>query len=326
MIESIFVFKSTRSRQREAPLFREREQYLSYMLDQGVSKQRLRTIASMLLHVIRLMELTGPRVVDSAEIQEASQRWLKDTAHKMRRPGESSVESFTYAARNWLGFHNLIETPPACRTPDDVAVGEFVHFLTVTRGYSLETVSGYMARVRYFLKWATNRHEHLSMISLIDVDAFLSIKRTEGCRARTIASYCVALRMFFRYSEMRGWSEGRIASGIISPRISRYDGASTGPPWKDIRRMLNAGPASDPAELRARAIFSLCSIYALRRSEVVNLTLDDFDWENETFTVRRVKRGRVQQFPIQFEVGEIERHVHIVAPPSARVHAAPRRV
>jgi hypothetical protein len=100
MIESIFVFKSTRSRQREAPLFREREQYLSYMLDQGVSKQRLRTIASMLLHVIRLMELTGPRVVDSAEIQEASQRWLKDTAHKMRRPGESSVESFTYAARN----------------------------------------------------------------------------------------------------------------------------------------------------------------------------------------------------------------------------------
>jgi integrase/recombinase XerD len=162
-----------------------------------------------------------------------------------------------------------------------------------------------MARVRYFLKWATNRHEHLSMISLIDVDAFLSIKRTEGCRARTIASYCVALRMFFRYSEMRGWSEGRIASGIISPRISRYDGASTGPPWKDIRRMLNAGPTTDPAELRARAIFSLCSIYALRRSEVVNLTLDDFDWENETFTVRRVKRGRVQQFPIQFEVGEI---------------------
>jgi integrase/recombinase XerD len=47
------------------------------------------------------------------------------------------------------------------------------------------------------------------------------------------------------------------------------------------------------------------SIYALRRSEVVNLTLDDFDWVDETFTVRRVKRGRVQQFPIQFEVGEI---------------------
>jgi integrase len=37
----------------------------------------------------------------------------------------------------------------------------------------------------------------------------------------------------------------------------------------------------------------------------VNLTLDDFDWINETFTVRRAKRGRIQQFPIQAEVGEV---------------------
>jgi integrase/recombinase XerD len=48
----------------------------------------------------------------------------------------------------------------------------------------------------------------------------------------------------------------------------------------------------------------LCSIYGLRCSEVVNLTLDDFDWVGETFTVRRAKRGRVQQYPLQFEVGE----------------------
>jgi integrase/recombinase XerD len=64
MIESIFVFESTRLRQRAAPLLKEREQYLSYMLDQGVSKQRVRTIASMLLHIIRLMELNSPRTVD----------------------------------------------------------------------------------------------------------------------------------------------------------------------------------------------------------------------------------------------------------------------
>jgi site-specific recombinase XerD len=48
----------------------------------------------------------------------------------------------------------------------------------------------------------------------------------------------------------------------------------------------------------------LCSIYALRASEVTNLTLDDFDWFNETLTVRRAKQGRIQQFPLQFEIGE----------------------
>jgi len=34
------------------------------------------------------------------------------------------------------------------------------------------------------------------------------------------------------------------------------------------------------------------------------LTLEDFDWQNEILTVRRSKRGRTQQFPLVFEVGE----------------------
>jgi integrase/recombinase XerD len=135
MIESIFVFESTRARQREAPLLQEREQYLSYMLSEGVSKQRVRTIASMLLHVIRLMELSCLRVVDMAEIQQGSQRWLTDTSHKMRRPGESSVSSFTYTAKNWSRFHGLINTPIATEEPTEVICREFLHYIIVTRRY-----------------------------------------------------------------------------------------------------------------------------------------------------------------------------------------------
>jgi integrase len=36
----------------------------------------------------------------------------------------------------------------------------------------------------------------------------------------------------------------------------------------------------------------------------MNLTLNDFDWINETLVIRRVKRGRIQQYPLQYEVGE----------------------
>ena len=63
-------------------------------------------------------------------------------------------------------------------------------------------------------------------------------------------------------------------------------------------------PAAKPPDLRAAAIMFLCSIYGLRSSEVVNLKLRDFNWVGETFVVNRAKRGRVQQFPIQYEVGE----------------------
>jgi len=59
-----------------------------------------------------------------------------------------------------------------------------------------------------------------------------------------------------------------------------------------------------PGEIRTKAILTLCAIYGLRSGEIVDLRLEDFDWHSEILTVRRGKRGRVQQFPLQFEVGE----------------------
>jgi site-specific recombinase XerD len=321
MIESLFVFESTRSRQRSAPLLKEREQYLSYMIDQGVSKQRVRTIASMLLHIIRLMELSSPRSVDMIEIQRASQLWLTDTSHKMRRLGESSVSSFTYTARNWLRFHNLINTPVVPAGSIEVIVNEFLHFLNTTRGMSPQTTRTYGSRVFHFLTWAMNRNEQLSTISVANVDDYLERKRIAGWLPRTIAGSCAALRMFFRYAEVRGWSESKLAPAIYSPRIARYDAAPLGPTWKDVRRLLDSKPDTTPAGLRAAAIFSLCAIYAIRRTEIVSFMLSDFDWVNETFTVMRAKRGRVQQFPIQFDVGEtILRYLQHGRPPCSCRH------
>jgi integrase/recombinase XerD len=59
------------------------------------------------------------------------------------------------------------------------------------------------------------------------------------------------------------------------------------------------------ADLRTTAILFLCSICGLRGIEIRGLTIDNFDWVNETFSVLRAKGGRSQEFPIQFEVGEV---------------------
>lgn len=76
------------------------------------------------------------------------------------------------------------------------------------------------------------------------------------------------------------------------------------------------GPS--PSDLRAKAILLLFAIYGLRSSEVAQLRFSDFDWYSEMFTVRRARRGGIQQFPIQFEVGEaIIRHLQHGRPRSA---------
>ena len=68
--------------------------------------------------------------------------------------------------------------------------------------------------------------------------------------------------------------------------------------------MLDFDFGSTPADIRGDAIVALASIYALRSNEIMRLRLGDLDWQNETLTIRRAKSHRLQQFPLQVEVGE----------------------
>jgi integrase/recombinase XerD len=118
-----------------------------------------------------------------------------------------------------------------------------------------------------------------------------------------MAAHCQSLRTFFRYTETKGLSEAKIVRGIKSPRIPRNNEQPKGPRWSDVKRLLSSAPNKTVADLRTTAILFLCSIYGLRGIEIRGLTIDDFDWVNETFSVHRAKGGKIQEFPIQFEVG-----------------------
>jgi integrase/recombinase XerD len=113
------------------------------------------------------------------------------------------------------------------------------------------------------------------------------MKRLSGYLPRTIASVCTAVHLFFRYAEMHGLNDCKIVRSIRNLRVSRYDPLPKGLPWKQVRVLLSSEVPLRPADLRAPAIPFLCSIYGLRGAEIARLTLDDFDWINEIFLVRR---------------------------------------
>jgi integrase/recombinase XerD len=304
MIERLFSFPSVLRRQLAAPLLHERKQYLTFLLNQGVSLSRLRTVATMLLHIMRLMELDCLRSVNVAEIERGSQLWTRDIEyHKTHKVGPTSAASFYYAALKWLRFHDSLAMTPKATGYVETICEDFTNFM-VARGMCKESIRIYSARLESFLRWSLPQCEKVSSISLREVDEYLGMKRLSGCLPRTIASVCTVLRLFFRYAEMHGLNNRKIARGIRNPRISRYDPLPKGLPWKQVRVLLDCEVPVRPADLRASAILFLCSIYGLRGAEIAKLTLDDFDWNNEIFLVRRAKRGRIQQFPLQFEVGE----------------------
>lgn len=305
MIENILEEPLALARHRLAPLVKEREQFLSILLGQGTSRRRVRSIAAYLIHAVRLLNLTNLRDVKVEEIKNAAESWANYQGPlRRKKAGRSAAACFTRETTKWLRFHGRLTAAPSPARPFKEIISDFREALGSTHGLSLDTIRTYSSRAETFLKWMGTRNKYLACVSLNDVDDFLAEKAAAGWRPITLASQCQSLRSFFAHATTRGWCEPGIDRGIRRPVIPKYDGLHKGPRWAEVRRLLHSTSGTKPATLRARAILSLCSIYALRSSEVARLRLNDFDWRDEVFSVQRAKRGRVQHYPIQYEVGE----------------------
>lgn len=304
LIESLSDWPSVHQRHRAAPLLREREQYLAHLLQMGRNTNQVRSVAAYLIQIVRTLELNNLRMVELTEIDRAGERWITYRGpERLHTHANTTPTIFVTLARQWLLFHGHLILPTAPTGGFDVQLAEFTSALE-SRRLASATISGYVDRTHRFLRWISERHNDLSLVSVNDVDDFLANKREAGWRLTPLAGQCQALRSFFAYAENRGWCLPGIWRGIVSPRLPMYTEVPKAPSWELVRRLIRSVNGKTPEELRARAVLLLFSIYGLRVSEVARLRLDDFDWRNETFCVHRAKRGGIQQFPIQDEVGE----------------------
>lgn len=305
MIENMFARRWTRMQHQTAPLLEEREEYLRHLWRLGHSKTTLRVAAEVLLHTIRIMNFTGLRSVSEAEIREASRRWaLEENPYRISRRNKTSARKFFRVTRNWLRFQRMLVEPSPPEYWFDLPLRDFLQDLHKTRGLTPWTITAYASRLRIFFKWLGVRRSCISAITITDIDEFIDERRSVGISPRLLVASCSALRSFFCFAEERRWCRIGFSFGIRNPVQIKYDPTPSGPSWKEVRRLIRDTDGVKAADCRARAILLLCAIYGLRNSEVTHLALADFDWRNETFTVRRAKRGRTQQFPLQYEVGE----------------------
>jgi integrase/recombinase XerD len=303
MIEAISPFRTVQAKHLAAPLLMEREQYLGHLLQQGFERMVVRNTAVYLVHIVRILKLGELRLVEESEIKHAGDFWANyQGPFRENRYIRGAPGNFIKIAKAWLSFHGKLARPPAPWFHGLIEM--FSEAMRSNRGLSEATVKLYGLRVHRFLEWFTDRSKDFGSVSILDVDAFIAAMRERGLKPRTVASHCLALRIFFGYAEIQRWCLPGIPFGIRSPRISKYDQRPKGPSWIQTQKLLRSADGPRAVERRAKAILFLASIYGLRCSEIARLRLDDFDWRSEVFTVLRAKHGGIQQFPIQYEVGE----------------------
>jgi len=301
MINHLFVQRVARERQLKAPLLPQREEYLRHLTALGRKQRVVSESAVAITHIIRLTEFGGSDRVSEEDISTAANLWIEEMRQNSRFPSGTSARSFKSTARSFfrfLGVYGTRQQPPwfeACLS----------HFaIHMSREHLPSTVRSSQYTTRGFLRWVASRRSDLSSITIDDVDDFMSFKRSAGWRPRTFVGLCRDLRSFFRFTEGQGWTDRDLGHAIKAPWFRASRDVPKGPSWNQVRRRIAVLDGTNPSHCRGKAILLLAAIYGLRTCEIGRLTLEDFDWYNEVMTVRRAKRGRLQQFPIQFEVGE----------------------
>jgi site-specific recombinase XerD len=246
-------------------------------------------------------------MVEPEEIERAALAWAAYRGPDRRGvkvTGNTTVR-FPRVAKNWLRFHGRLAVAPAPVHPYEKEILNFSDFLRSTNALSPATVDAYTLRAKFVLSWLVANGRTLSNVSLKDVDQFFEAKGAQGWSLATLVSHTQALRAFLLHAEVQGWSPAGVVGGIRKPILPKYDGVARGPTWRDVRRLLRSeNRRTTTFSLRAHAMLLLCSIYALRSSEVSGLRLVDIDWREEIFCVKRAKRGGYQRYPLQYEVGE----------------------
>lgn len=304
-IDSVFLVESVREKHRTAPLFAERDRYLAYLAEIGTHRERIRSIATMLLHVVRLLDLRSFRPVGMDEIQSGVRRWVGDpSAARHRKSGVACPYTFQVTATNWLRFQGFLVAEPRPALPFGNLSTEFLNAMRSQRGLACTTLKAYRSRVLAFLNWLHPRCPDFRTVRAIDIEEFIEANRPRRWSRNSVAAHCRALRTFFGYAEQQGWCSLGLRASISSPRVPRVTENTSSVSWEDVRRAISLIGTAKPSDLRARAMFLLFSIYGFRSAEVRGLTLEDIDWRRGSITVRRAKRGRTQQFPLQNEVGE----------------------
>jgi integrase/recombinase XerD len=280
-------------RHREAPLLKEREEFLLHLLKQGTGRISVQNQGARLLRAIEALNIKTLRPLGARDVSRAAQRiWGNGAISDSKKPGYYSADMFKFCFNKFLRFHSKFKAQKPTHQP---FVQELDSFSEYNRRRSLlpGSIEAHRQKAATFLKWYSLRSNTLTRLSVRHVDRFVAAKQEDGWSPATVSSAMQALRAFVSYGHTQGWCPN-ITEGIKGPYHSRLASKPEGRSWTEVVKLLDATKGKDLASVRARAAFSLISAYALRSSEVRRILLTDFDWKKQALTMRRSKRGRKQ--------------------------------
>ena len=161
-------------------------------------------------------------------------------------------------------------------------VERFLNYLTVEKGLSTNTIESYKNDINKFKKYFSDINKDITGFTTSDVISYLNHLRDNNNQTPTIARNIASIRGLCRFM---------LSEGIIEE--DPLENLSTPKGWKHLPKILGIEdvvsliekPKGKKFSLRDRAILEFMYSSGLRASEIINLKLNDINFEAGFITV-----------------------------------------
>ncbi len=161
-------------------------------------------------------------------------------------------------------------------------VERFLNYLTVEKGLSTNTIESYRNDINKFKKYLSDINKDITGFTRSDVISYLNHLRDNNNQTPTIARNIASLRGLCRFM---------LSEGIIEE--DPLENLSTPKGWKHLPKILGIEdvvsliekPKGKKFSLRDRAILEFMYSSGLRASEIINMKLNDINFEAGFITV-----------------------------------------
>lgn len=304
---------------RRGPYLEERIRFLQQRNKDGHDLRRLRSIAKLILWSAELFQadISNEEPLTPSQIKAAGTRWFKKES-RFRNGKRNRIRHqnfFQLEVSAFIRSMGLLSEPEKERKPYDEILTDYLEIMKHDRGCSPDTIRNKRRIITELLTWWFSKNRSIAALGITDIDNFISRLAARGyCRA-SLATIAVELRSFFRHAKQRKWCCNVDPMAIRGPKLYQAESIPAGPPWQDVKRLIESANSEQACDIRDLPILMLFATYGLRAYEVANLRLEDIYWDKSQIRIRHAKTRRTQYFPLVPTVGNaILRYLRLSRP------------
>jgi site-specific recombinase XerD len=156
-------------------------------------------------------------------------------------------------------------------------VEEFLTWLAVERGRSINTLTAYRRDLHGYVRWLTAAGRTLETVAEPDIEQYVATLRADGRAPASVARALVAVRTLHRFLADEG-AGADPAADVAPPRVPA--GLPKPLDEADVVSLLDAVIGYEPPQRRDRAILELLYGTGMRISELCGLSLGDVDGDS----------------------------------------------